>query len=441
MPIVLRLIKGSELTFAELDGNFTDLDNRLDEIEEANLDSRVTRLEQAGTPIYFDSDDVMVMLDSIWAGGVDSFLATTDSIGLARFDADYFSVDSGLVTLSGGFNDPINLNVTVSNPGSGNAYYIDGALRPDLILYEGNTYRFQQHDTTNTGHPLRLSANNNGIHSGGVEYTTGVIIKGTPGQTGAYTQLTIQGGAPKLHYYCNVHSGMGGVINTHSGQLAGTTITDSAGIASFDSAEFNVSSNGHVTHKSVFLDSAVRSRLSVVDNGIAGSFEYSDSTGVFTYTGSRIATTDSVGVASFNSSDFTVSGSGQVSLAGGSGIPVSSGVNVVGSIMFLQTSGMSNGQVYAPGASVPGNKLGYGTNTSSPVGFSFRKLYNSGNTSLDGTVAIGVMNQGPYTGAYFAGVSGTWRNLGPGIVGYRSGWHSVAPQTGSSGYALFQRIA
>ena len=64
MPIVLRLIKGSELTFAELDGNFTDLDNRLDEIEAANLISRVTRLEQAGTPIYFDSDDVMVIVEA-----------------------------------------------------------------------------------------------------------------------------------------------------------------------------------------------------------------------------------------------------------------------------------------------------------------------------------------------------------------------------------------
>ena len=202
MPIVLRLIKGSELTFAELDGNFTDLDNRLDDIEAANLISRVTRLEQAGTPIYFDSDDVMVMLDSIWGGTVDSFLATTDSVGLARFDADYFSVDSGLVTLSGGFNDPINLTVTAA----GGVFAIDGDNQKTLTLYEGNTYRFDQSDASNAGHPLRISANNNGTHGGGVEYTTGVIIKGTPGQTesAAYTQLTIQGGAPQLYYYCTI---------------------------------------------------------------------------------------------------------------------------------------------------------------------------------------------------------------------------------------------
>lgn len=45
MAIVLRLTKGSELTFAELDGNFTDLDNRLISLEGLNLNSRITTLE------------------------------------------------------------------------------------------------------------------------------------------------------------------------------------------------------------------------------------------------------------------------------------------------------------------------------------------------------------------------------------------------------------
>ena len=51
----------------------------------------------------------------------------------------------------------ITLAVTVVNPGSGNKYYIDGVQQATLTLYEGNTYRFDQSDSSNSGHPLRLS--------------------------------------------------------------------------------------------------------------------------------------------------------------------------------------------------------------------------------------------------------------------------------------------
>ena len=46
------------------------------------------------------------------------------------------------------------------------------------------------------------------------EYTTGVTIAGTPGSSGAYTEITIAYKAPLLFYYCSVHSGMGGAAKT-----------------------------------------------------------------------------------------------------------------------------------------------------------------------------------------------------------------------------------
>tara|TARA_R100000734_G_C3302449_1_gene92979 strand:+ start:200 stop:1063 length:864 start_codon:yes stop_codon:yes gene_type:complete len=98
--------------------------------------------------------------------------------------------------------------------GSGNKYYINGAVSPTLTLNEGSTYWFDQSDSSNSGHPLRFSTTANGTHGGGVPYTTGVTTTGTPGSAGAYTKITVASGAPTLYYYCTNHSGMGGQANT-----------------------------------------------------------------------------------------------------------------------------------------------------------------------------------------------------------------------------------
>ena len=104
--------------------------------------------------------------------------------------------------------------VTVASYLGANYFYIDGSRAATLSLTEGETYRFDQSDGTNSGHPLRFSTTSNGTHGGGSEYTTGVTTNGTPGSSGAYTQITVAVGAPTLYYYCTNHSGMGGTINT-----------------------------------------------------------------------------------------------------------------------------------------------------------------------------------------------------------------------------------
>ena len=111
----------------------------------------------------------------------------------------------------------ITITVTVSNPGSGNKYYLDGVLQATYVATPGNTYKFDQADGSNSGHPLRLSITSDGTHNSGSAYTTGVTTNGTPGSAGAYTQievtaLTVQA----LYYYCTAHSGMGGSFNTGS---------------------------------------------------------------------------------------------------------------------------------------------------------------------------------------------------------------------------------
>ena len=104
--------------------------------------------------------------------------------------------------------------VTVVSTDSGNKYAIDGVQQDTLYLAEGGTFRFDQADSSNGGHPLRFSTTSDGGHNSGSEYTTGVTTNGTPGQSGAYTEITVADSAPTLYYYCTNHSGMGGTANT-----------------------------------------------------------------------------------------------------------------------------------------------------------------------------------------------------------------------------------
>ena len=105
----------------------------------------------------------------------------------------------------------ITITVTVSNPGSGNKYYLDGALGA-YAATPGNTYKFDQADGSNSGHPLRFATAADA--AGSSEYTTGVTTNGTPGSAGAYTQIEVTATTTQaLFFYCTNHSGMGDSFN------------------------------------------------------------------------------------------------------------------------------------------------------------------------------------------------------------------------------------
>lgn len=108
----------------------------------------------------------------------------------------------------------IQYAVTVQSVAAGNRYFINGVQQPTLDLVEGETYRFNQNDSSNANHPLRFSTTSNGTHGGGAEFTQGVTKVGISGNSDAYIQITVPIGTPTLYYYCANHSLMGGIANT-----------------------------------------------------------------------------------------------------------------------------------------------------------------------------------------------------------------------------------
>ena len=119
----------------------------------------------------------------------------------------------------------ITFTVTVASGtnafGTANKFFINGAVSPVLELQEGNTYIFDQSDTTNANFILALSSTKDGTNTtGGQAYTTGVTTTGTAGQAGAKTTIIVAPvattGAPTLFYYCAALAGMGNTANTIS---------------------------------------------------------------------------------------------------------------------------------------------------------------------------------------------------------------------------------
>ena len=113
---------------------------------------------------------------------------------------------------------------STSNP----KFFINGTVSPVLQLQEGNTYVFDQSDSTCTGYLVAFSATTNGTFTtGGAKYTTGVTETGTPGTDGKTTIVlapvrTV--GAPPLFYYD------GGGVGTSGMGNSATTISPTSGI-------------------------------------------------------------------------------------------------------------------------------------------------------------------------------------------------------------------
>jgi alpha-tubulin suppressor-like RCC1 family protein len=129
-------------------------------------------------------------------------------------------------------SSPTTLTVTVAN----SKFVINGDETPTLGFIRGETYTFDQSDASNSEHPLVLATSEDGA----TQYTTGWTTTPSspdyvPGVSGAQGTFIVPYDVPDTIYYkCNVHSNMGGEINTTFGNV-------------FSLGDFTVAANTHVS--------------------------------------------------------------------------------------------------------------------------------------------------------------------------------------------------
>ena len=167
---------------------------------------------------------------------------------------------SSVITLANHYATDFDVNVVTfkvtvaSSPtahpyhgvGSSNKYKINGVFSPYLKLIPRVTYRFDQSDSSNSGHPLLFYYD----VGKSTAFSTGVTTNGTPGSAGAYTQIIISDTTPPvLHYQCSAHANMGWALTTSTRNLTG-----------FDTDDLSEGSS-NLYHTTARVNSAIDSRV------------------------------------------------------------------------------------------------------------------------------------------------------------------------------------
>ena len=167
-------------------------------------------------------------LDNSTYGFLNSFDANGFSFTKGSSSTNFFN-QSGINYVAWNWNagdtDGATYTVKVVSD-SGNKYRFNdfGTSAVTLDLAEGGTYTFDGSDSSMSGHPFVI-----GTAANGSEYSTGVTYQldgasvtysqYTSGYSSATTRkliITVPASAPQLYYWCSIHSGMGGAINTNT---------------------------------------------------------------------------------------------------------------------------------------------------------------------------------------------------------------------------------
>jgi hypothetical protein len=163
-------------------------------------------------------------------------------MALTKVSKGVFSSDTVLPVDAVGGNygstsAPITIAVTVgtktaahpyNGDGSSSAYFLDGVESPAIQLHGADNvtsstqyiYRFDQADSSNSGHPFLFYLDADKTTA----FTTGVTTNGTAGSSGAYTQIAVTEDTPSILYYqCSSHAYMGNYLTVPASNVINHT--------------------------------------------------------------------------------------------------------------------------------------------------------------------------------------------------------------------------
>ena len=220
--------------------------------------------EDIANNVAIAGDDVASL-----ASQVDPF-ATANVIPFSRSQG--FIYDA--VMLSSSYGPKIGQRVTG---------YGDYPMFDKLFFCPGDYLAFYVEDASNANYKLCFSTTPEGIHNGGVEYTTNVTRSGTPGQTGAWVKLDFNFTTP-LELYIYEENTIGASLTAEErasgvGQAVGTHSIKVSMFAKWHLARMTQMTNDLGYGSYSLTEEGENTDIYIIDSGVRGASRPTGSTG------------------------------------------------------------------------------------------------------------------------------------------------------------------